>query len=278
MQYLGQCFGFKYFDPYDLIPLEYKLSGFNVYYETSYGSGVMKSNGLIFLEPSFFSQFLAIGFLLTFFSKEKKITKIIICSIYLLALYTSFSGTGLMLLAFGIIYMILKNKSIKLKIFLLSISITVIVLLFTSDSLSYFSNRIFEYRDETSSLSIRFINPYIIAFNQSIDKIIVGNGPGTSKLMSTTISANFSFFPKLICEYGLIGCFLFSLIIFRSFDFKHNLCSALILFVYLFLAGNLLQPGITLLLYFVSLIQTKNDKTVLQRNNNYILLKGVTQG
>ena len=55
----------QWLDPVSLLPKSWLVPGYQAAYEFQYGSGVLKANGVFFLESSFASQYLAIAALAT---------------------------------------------------------------------------------------------------------------------------------------------------------------------------------------------------------------------
>lgn len=189
----------------------------------------------IFREPSFFSQFLAINILIYFSylinndgteKKNKDYKKISMIVINTIALLLSFSGTGLLILFFGVILLFFLNKKkntmkfIKKHILLiLCIIIGIICVLLVPNPLSsYLVSRVTEF-DSTNIYSVsgylRMILPY-----QAAGKIIFSNdgllglGIGNAHLSVYRVLTNYiigaeasiqPILPRTIIEEGVIG-------------------------------------------------------------------------
>ena len=265
VQFIGQLLGFPYFDIFDLISNQVKLSGFNTYYPISYGSRIIKSNGWIYLEPSFFSQFMAMGIVLEMNNKKFDKNSIIHIVTYSLALLVSFSGTGMILLGISLVPM-LKKISLKNRIILI---LALIIGLFAFSQTEFFyaiSSRVFEYRASGSSGAIRFVNPYIVAFNNN--NFFLGNGAGAADRIVYSFEVNHNAITKVMIEYGFVCLLLFITYVISSFC-KKGISTFIVclLVMYFFLAGNLLQPSITFLLFFLKEIDTpfsNNERNVIK--------------
>lgn len=253
MQYALQLAGVHYIDLFDYFPESIRMKGFNTYYPIRYGSNMMKSNGWFYLEPSFFSQFMALGIILETKSGIRGWKSYLKLIIYLVAIICSFSGTGILLL---LVYLIPFFNKLKLKQ-----KITVLIgggmLLgvFLSTELStLITGRISEFSTSNSSAAMRFINPYVNVLSQNVLRLLTGNGPGTVQdFFVIGRKADYTAIPKVIYEYGIFVAAFYLVLVLKSF-YKHgkDVSITCLLFMYLFLAGNLLQPSIAIPLYFLA--------------------------
>ncbi len=71
---------------------------YNYSYEIYYGSSILKSNGVVFLEASFASQFLALAIIVQILLGGGRLRLVLFGA----ALVSTLSGTGLLLLAAGL--------------------------------------------------------------------------------------------------------------------------------------------------------------------------------
>lgn len=252
LQFCLQLLGVAYIDVYDYLPSSFKLSGFNTYYPIDYGSTIYKSNGWIYLEPSFFSQFMAIGILLELTNKNKK--SILFIFIYVLAIIVSFSGTGIFLLFFSFVLYSLSDKRKKSTAYVVIFALILCLVLSFTEYGEFFLGRIIEITNKNSSAAIRFVNPIIVTFKQPLINIIFGSGAGMSEMIETFgYTCNFSAYPKLLIEYGFIASIAFLFFILKLFYRKNDrIFSLCIFFMYMILGGNLLQPSVVLIIVFVN--------------------------
>lgn len=235
-------------DYFEYIPSDYIQAGFKTYYEAKQGSGWIKSNGVFFLEPSFFSQFAALSLIIEylFFKRLKNYL------IYSVALIVSFSGTGiLLLLVFAIINF---HKLLRLKNILLFTSVLGLLYYFLPSYVNILLSRLDEFNSESASGFIRFVAPFVVLKEfLSGPSVLYGLGPGTVDRLNLPFEVAFSVIPKIYIEYGVIAGTIFMFFILTSVlvrqDFKK--ISIVVMFMYLFLAGNLLSPQIVLLFYIL---------------------------
>lgn len=275
IQFLMQLAGMQFFDIFDMVPNSIKLSGFNTYYPLSYGSKLIKSNGWIYLEPSFFSQFMALGIIIVLNDSNRQFDKktIAFLILFILGLIFSFSGTGILLLIVAFIPSI-RKLSIKNR-FLVIIGGLVAVFVFSRSQYFYsVSDRLFEVTVSGSSGAIRFVNPYIVAFGSQNQSFFLGRGAGMADDLNYFFVVNHNAITKIMIEYGFFTLLVF--IPFISMVFLRNQISTTsvsVLLMFLFLSGNLLQPSILFVLFLMVDLEPKTKTQILFRrqflkNNN----------
>ncbi|MCM3569372.1 hypothetical protein [Neobacillus mesonae] len=279
IQLLIQFIGAPYIDLLAFLPEKFVASGYNTTYPIFYGSQIMKTNGMFMLEPSTFSQFLSVAILIEFvyFKRFKYLL------LYFSAILISLSGTGLLVVAIFGIFAFLKLGKKKVLGFS-TVLIPLAIWFFNTDLGRVILSRTYELTGSSTTNSgyIRFFAPFK-ALSQyadgSIFAYLFGIGPGKADNLSLDFTANFTPIPKLIIEYGFIGCFIF--IIFFLWNIYRNKISLLIstalLFMYLFLGGNLLQPHkIYLIFILLTLVPNKNrfrlklNKQLVKKKNKKV--------
>jgi hypothetical protein len=257
VQMLLQLAGWAYSDPLARVPNEVLTQGYNTAYPVQYGSAIVKSNAFIFLEPSFLSQFLALAFVVELTTGARPWRLLL----YFGAMLTTVSGTGVILLAFGIVVALFKRA--RPIMFLLPFILAVGVTLATPVG-SLFSERVTgEGRTETSSSRARFVEPYKRVYddlNQSVQHLVVGRGPGFAEraaddaFVREDIPIVYPVVPKLSYEYGLVAGLVFAS--FIAFAFLNRTPSLVIassaLLIHFFLSGSLLQAHTLFLCYILT--------------------------
>lgn len=246
IQFVFQLIGGSFIDPFAYLSSSYTQQGYLSTYQISYDSNIMKSNGIFYLEPSLFSQFLAIGIVIEI-SLFKRWWRIII---YLLALMVTFSGTGILLLIAATIPILFKLKLKNMLLFLI-LGLIIFGLFASSEFGQYTLSRTQEYKSPNSSFSTRFINPYKVSIDSDPKDLLFGHGPGQADRTEFVYPVNFSVLPKLLYEYGLIPSILFVIFLVHIFLYKGNVISYSLLIMYLFLSGGLLQPQTVCLMLFL---------------------------
>lgn len=187
------------------IPTDMAVTTYNNLNPLYYGSDNFKSNGVFFAEPSVFSQFVGLA-LVHELATRQKISRIIIL---LAALLSSFSGTGIIVVAVFGTYQIFKKISFKIILAGGALAL-ILVTLGGVLQIEALTERISEFTTPNSSGHARFISIFglleAVTFT-NVTWAFFGTGPGT-------ISSYFLFLPyavfdptwgKILFEYGLLG-------------------------------------------------------------------------
>lgn len=227
-------------------PDQFLLEGYNVIIPLEYLSSTLKSNGVFFLEPSFYSQFLALAIIIELVGSQR----IFRLLLYAAAMVVSYSGTGLMLVVIFLPWAVMRRSSAGL---LVAGIILVSALVFVSGAidLELFVDRLGEFSSTESSAFARFISPYFLIRDfliTSPGKLLFGLGPGAIEGVENTATtlayhAHDPTWIKMLLEYGLIAATVFmtffSTAVFQGS--RSRILSSAILFFYLFLGGYLLN-------------------------------------
>jgi hypothetical protein len=179
--------------------------GYNYLNVLRYGSTTYKSNGLVMLEPSFYSQTLTIGFGLEA-ARKRRLWRL---AIYFLGYGVSFSGTGLIMMAFVLPTLMIAYKRYSL-LLLLVVGAFTVLLFGESLGLGLFMERSHEFESTESSGYQRYIGPAML-FGQylwgSPQRWLFGLGAGMMTRMTPRpmFNAAETGWAKLILEFGLVG-------------------------------------------------------------------------
>lgn len=222
--------------------------GYNNIYPVSYGSSILKSNGIIFLEPSFASQFMALAIIIQILMGNRRWR----LALFGAALLSTVSGTGIALLGAGIVVLAVRRGGQWTVRTVLGLAVVVIALSFTTVG-ALLSERTGEGAEVGSSGNARFVAPYQLvsdAIGRDTETLLVGRGAGSIDdkveiyFNPGAQLVNYPPLPKLIGEYGLPAGLLFFAFVLAVF--LHNVPSTTLgiacvvnLFV---LSGALLQP------------------------------------
>lgn len=200
--------GFEAVFPLERLPEGMLLSNFNVIIPLSYGSTIVKSNGIFFLEPSFFSQFLALALILELLGRQRTIY----VATFLVALLLSYSGTGILLAALFLPFVFLRRINPPLIFGSLLVGIIIVVSMGTLEFNTLFQ-RVGEFNTPQSSGFARFVSPFYLIRDflmPAPTSFLFGMGPGTidaalTKATSRAYLAHDPTWIKVIYEYGLVG-------------------------------------------------------------------------
>lgn len=218
----------------DIIIKGHMVTGYN-WTNTIYifGHTLYRSNA-IFREPSYFSQMLAISLLLYvpifLYKNERTRGNIVSFILQMIALITTFSGTGILVFIIGMIIFsitIMKKKFFWNRIIPLVIICVIvgIILIFFTNLGNYFLSRIqelFVYNRDASSGFVRFRAWIMIVQEAWSHNILLGSGIGTgsmyvSKYIIQYFGMTLSGFARVSTELGLIGILIWCIFMISFF-------------------------------------------------------------
>jgi hypothetical protein len=226
------------------LPSNMTVAGYNSLIPLYWSSPIYKSNGFFFLEPSFFSQFLAVAVVAELLAGPRTLRLLVLTA----GLVCSYSGTGLTMLALFLPFYLLRRGHPRLFLFAGLISLA---LIFFGDALSLdaFTRRISEFTDVESSGWARFLSMFrvlqSVVFANDLT-FFLGRGPGTVQEQFHLFSFN-AFDPtwgKVIYEYGLIGALVYFRFLYLIIGKGPRGLRFAVGYTYLFLGGYLLNPSI----------------------------------
>lgn len=208
----------------NFVPKDFVVSLFNQQAPTSYGSSTYRANGMVMVEPSMFSQLMALCVLLELVTKQRWWY----VALAAVAMLVSSSGTGIIMLAISVVVLMIERGRIVLLVGSCVAGCLLISLAFVFDNIPVLSSlvrRVGEFSSEGSSGFARFVGGYYM-FEQFLWpeplRTVVGFGAGMFKyFMGMTIYpvAEMAVF-KMVFEFGILGSILYfgfvGYIFFRS--------------------------------------------------------------
>jgi hypothetical protein len=217
------------------VPPAWLITKFNTLIPVVDGAALLKSNGVFFLEPSFFSQFMALGLLMEL-SLRNRLPRV---ALLVAGLAVSYSGTGLIVAAVGLLGLVVVKGRWDL---LLMGALVVLVLVALDDLLPLqpLLKRAAEFQSVHSSGSARFV-AWIDMFNRQWwpepGRVLFGTGAGSFAAHAAVArqpTAEMSF-SKMLFEYGVTGALLFFGFLVAAFNsvraplaFRLGLCTTLL--------------------------------------------------
>jgi hypothetical protein len=235
---------------------------FNVIIPLTYESEIMKSNGVFFLEPSFFSQFLALA-IVAELTMRQRVRRLLV---YGAALLVSYSGTGLGLVAVLLPWILYRRGNVQLLVWG-AIGVGFLAIAGDALNLEIFTKRLGEFDETHSSGFARFISPIFLIRDFLLDSaksFFFGLGAGSIEdVMTASRSYNYlSHDPtwiKLLIEYGFLATV--TLLIYVLMAMGHGnrqpVFFVAVLLTFLFLGGYLLNG--TMHILFVTLMAWHSD-------------------
>lgn len=234
------------------LPEMVQVQAFNKQGPLAYGYELYRANGVFLLEPSFFSQLMAIAIVQEVCGRMR-LTHLLPCAA---ALLLSYSGTGMLVLA--ICLPVLMFTHARWGIVPLGI-VAALTIYLAADflNLELFVNRSSEFTSTGSSAFARFVGGFYL-FEQFLWgeplKALFGFGAGTFKEYSAQVSVPVAemALPKMVFEYGVIGAILyFGLLTMAVFSSPAPFAFRLAVYVTFYLNGNLIpfSHGLALSLF-----------------------------
>jgi hypothetical protein len=257
LQFVEQLTTHTMFSLFDWLPDQLWLRGYNTRPTLGYGSDFHKANGEFFLEPSFLSQYLAVAVIIEilFFGRWKRM------ALYAAAMFCSFSGTGMVLLAVFAVISIVKARRYEL---LYPLPLLFVALFFLQDNpyIEAITGRVGEFGAQGSSATVRFETPNTALLDfitHDFGAFLIGKGPGIVDQLGVIRhygQANYPALHKLLIEYGLVGTAPFMAFILWSFFARprSRVLTGAFLIMYMLLSGSLLQPHTIYLFYALGIL------------------------
>jgi hypothetical protein len=256
-QFIAQLAGWQFRDLLDFLPPNLLAQDFNTSYPLYYGSPIFKSNGILFLEPSFASQFLALAMIIQLLSGRARRRMLLFAG----ALLTTFSGTGMILLAVGLLVLAFRAGARWAWRMIITVTVAALVVGITPAA-DLFVSRAGEISEDGSSGNSRFIAPYEVVFgalSTDLSALLVGRGAGSvssdvNYFAATGDDANYPAVPKLLGEYGIPASLLFLVFLVTAFFRRvpSTLLGVMVCVLYFFLSGALLEPHIIYLSWILT--------------------------
>jgi hypothetical protein len=264
-QWSAQLAGWVYRDLLDVVPDPLLIQGYNTTYPVQYGSSLMKANGVVFLEPSFCSQFLAVALIVQLLLGGHRWR----LPLYAAGLLTTVAGTGIVLVGVGLtVLAVRRGPAWTVRVLLLVLLLGAVVQSTLPGQI--LAGRTTERTEQDSSAQARFVAPYVLVAEglaRDTATLLVGRGPGIVSQSTGTryfnvegIDANYPVIPKLAAEYGVVAAMLFVgfMVVALTRGTPSATVSAMMLVVYFVLSGSLLQPHTVLAVWvFTSLFATR---------------------
>jgi hypothetical protein len=226
------------------LPDNVTVAGYNSLIPLYWSSPVYKSNGVFFLEPSFFGQFLAVALVGELLAGPRTFRLIVLTA----GMVCSYSGTGLTMLALFLPLYFLRHGHPRLFFFAGLVSL---VLIFFGDALSLdaFTRRLSEFSDVDSSGWARFLSMFRVlqrvVFANDLT-FFFGRGPGTvqEQFHLFSFAAFDPTWGKVIYEYGLLGSLVYFRFLYLALCKGPKGLRFAVGYTYLFLGGYLLNPSV----------------------------------
>lgn len=215
LQFAAQIVGLRLFAFTGVLPDGILFEGiYNLQIPVGFGD-LLKSNGFFLLEPSIFSQLMALGLMVEAVGPRR----LAYFGVFVTGLFLSFSGTGWIVLATFLlgstIGMGARGGLISLRVaaaVLLAVGITAV---FAPDALQSMAARFGEINTPGTSGHVRFITPFWLmsdVFGQGPGAALLGIGGGASEALTLPYLYAVNTPVKVAVEYGIPAVFVYVLL------------------------------------------------------------------
>lgn len=201
-----------------VVPESLLLQGFHTTNPLVFGSDIFKANGVLFLEPSFFSLFSGLAVAAALYLGLGPVY----LGILLLGLVSSLSGNGFVVAGAAVLTLVIQGKWTRLRPIALPGAIAALIAWVTGLG-SLILSRVTEVSDDQASASLRFVQPYGLFSEQlsgSLSTVLYGRGPGAADALAVATRQSdllAPVVPKVIYEYGVIAGVVILVLIWRQF-------------------------------------------------------------
>ena len=219
LQFFAQIIGLSLFTFTVFMPARLLFeSGYNLVIPSGIGS-LMKSNGLFLLEPSIFSQAMAMALILEILVARRTVY----LALFMLALLLSFSGTGWIILASFLLTVGLTQGSRGLVIVLAGGAALLLLVgglvILAPEVTQVFANRLGEVNQVGTSGYLRFVTPFLLlhtVFSANDWAWLTGIGAGVAERIDLPFAFGVNTPVKIVVEYGVPGLLLYLALILKA--------------------------------------------------------------
>ena len=219
LQFFAQIVGLSLFTFTPFMPARLLFeAGYNLVIPTGIGQ-LMKSNGFFLLEPSIFSQAMAMALILEILVARRTAY----LALFVLALILSFSGTGWIIMASFLLTVGLTQGSRGLVIMLAGGASLLLLaygaVILAPDVAQVFVNRFGEVNQVGTSGYLRFVTPFLMlhrVFSSNDWAWLTGIGAGVAERIDLPFDFGVNTPVKIVVEYGVPGLLLYLGLILRA--------------------------------------------------------------
>lgn len=229
-----------------------------------YGSTIRRSNGLLLLEPSIFSQLLIFAIVVDYFIRGR--TRWL--PLYLAAYVVSFSGTGALALVLALpVYACLSTRNFaRIAGFVVAAPIAIgLAAVAIPDQFTSFASRADEIEYSGSSGYARFIGPFIpLGDLLGEPRMLIGYGPGATERYDYHVEGTGNSLAKLLIDYGVIGLLTFAAML-AGLLWRRDIALMSLVAVTTFLTGGgyLVFTPILVLSFLLCIWTEQQDRTAV---------------
>ena len=216
-----------------------------------WGSSFMKPNGFFMLEASFLSQFIALAIIIELVWFQR----IPVLLLFAVAQLATLAGTGLLLLAVTLPFLVVRLKPRLLVPLLVAVPLLAAAAVATGWT-NVVYQRLGTFAQPGSSAHSRFVAPFelpiVTVQEEGARSVFVGDGPGN---VQANHNDQWNVFAKLVIEYGVLPFVVF-LVFSVVTALRYRASTVLpwaLLVVFHFLSCAFLQPPIVYLMFVLAM-------------------------
>ncbi|MGY1740267.1 MULTISPECIES: hypothetical protein [unclassified Blastococcus] len=243
-QMLGQLSGWQYEDLLGtVVPSGFLLRGYNTGDPIAYGEALIRSDGIVFLEPSFLSIFLGLAAALALYRGWS----MLVATLLLAGMVPPLAGSGMVVLVPALLVIAVLRPRHLLKV-VPAVLIAVLVATLTPLGERYLE-RSTEASDPRTSSSARLIQPYSELLPPSVEDpqvTLVGHGAGSADdflIDEGLYDVTAPIIPKVLYEYGVLGIVgvLMALVLCLALGVRGHPWAVGLLLLYVYVNASFLQ-------------------------------------
>ncbi len=215
-EFVAQLIGLRLFSFSGLVPADFLIEREYDVVAPVAGTSLLRSNGFFLVEPSVFSQFMAVGVIVEWllFRRPARL------ALYLAALLVSVSGTGWLVLSVFVVELAFVTGALGALRALVLAGACILVLTLASlvipDITSALTGRTGEFAVQGSSGYERFVTPFLVltqVLSAAPWSILTGIGPGASEQLLVPYFYQLNTPVKVMLEYGVPGLLFYLLLL-----------------------------------------------------------------
>lgn len=259
LQMLVQIVGVPYEDLLELVvPESLLLDEYHTADPIAYGASLRRSNGVLFLEPSFLSLYLGLALALAVYRRRG----FLLVTVLLVGMVPPLGGSGVVVAAPALALLALTGHRRALLTVFPALAVAILVAAVTPLGERYVE-RSTEGGDAETSTSFRLIQPYSALLPQAVEDPLVaaiGHGAGSADDYLTrtgTPEVTQPIVPKVLFEYGALGALgiLVVLLVTLGNGVRARPWTAGLLVLYLYVNASFLESTtVFMTLFWITLL------------------------
>ena len=208
LAFVGQFVGLTLFSFSHLVPARLLIEDQYAVVIPLKGSGILRANGFFLVEPSVFSQFMAVGIIIEYLTFRRPLQMLL----YVAGLLVAVSGTGWLVLAAFLISFLPTMRLRRLLQVLALVAVCGAAIVAASFILPTITAGLFDQTGELSQPGshgyARFVTPFMALGRVLHDApwtLATGLGPGASQDLLLPFKYTLNTPVKIVMEYGIFG-------------------------------------------------------------------------